>query len=46
MFDTGVATYGETNTLWDGRDAQGFARILAVHALIADRARAAAEEEA
>jgi argininosuccinate synthase len=45
MFDTGVATYGETNTLWDGRDAQGFARILAVHALIADRARGVAEEE-
>lgn len=39
MFDTSVATYGETNTLWDGRDARGFARIAAVHALLADRAR-------
>ena len=39
MFDTSVATYGETNTLWDGRDARGFARSAAVHALLADRAR-------
>lgn len=46
MFDTSVATYGETNTLWDGRDAQGFARIMAVHALIADRAHGAVEEKA
>ncbi len=24
MFATGVATYGEENRLWDGRDAEGF----------------------
>ncbi|MFT5144653.1 MAG: argininosuccinate synthase [Rhodothermales bacterium] len=39
MFDANVATYGETNELWDGRDARGFARIAAVHALLARSAR-------
>ncbi len=39
MFDANVATYGESNTLWDGRDARGFARIAAVHALLARQAR-------
>ncbi|MBO6575132.1 MAG: argininosuccinate synthase [Rhodothermales bacterium] len=39
MFDANVATYGETNELWDGRDARGFARIAAVHALLARTAR-------
>ena len=39
MFDAKVATYGETNQLWDGRDARGFARIAAVHALLAHNAR-------
>ena len=39
MFDTGVATYGETNELWDGRDAQGFTQIYGVQALLARRAR-------
>jgi len=34
MFDTSVATYGETNALWDGRDARGFARILGVQSLL------------
>lgn len=43
MFDANVATYGETNELWDGRDARGFARISAVHALLARSARAEAE---
>jgi argininosuccinate synthase len=42
MFDANVATYGETNELWDGRDARGFARIAAVHALLA---RTAGEEK-
>lgn len=41
MFNTGVATYGEENTLWDGRDAEGFTTIYGVHALLAHRARAA-----
>jgi len=39
MFNTGVATYGEENTLWDGRDAEGFTTIYGVHALLAHRAR-------
>jgi argininosuccinate synthase len=34
MFDTSVATYGETNSLWDGRDARGFARILGVQSML------------
>ncbi len=42
MFDTGVATYGEENTLWDGRDAEGFTKVYGVHALLATRARQAA----
>jgi argininosuccinate synthase len=37
MFDTGVATYGETNQLWDARDAEGFTRIYGVHAGLAYR---------
>lgn len=39
MFDAGVATYGETNELWDGRDAEGFTQIYGVQALLAHRAR-------
>ena len=39
MFDAGVATYGETNELWDGRDAQGFTQIYGIQALLARRAR-------
>jgi len=34
MFRASVATYGETNTLWDGRDARGFARILGVQSML------------
>ena len=39
MFDTGVATYGEANALWDGRDARGFSRMAGVQALLAAQAR-------
>ncbi|MEX0821448.1 MAG: argininosuccinate synthase [Rhodothermales bacterium] len=39
MFDAAVATYGETNELWDGRDAQGFSQIYGVQALLAHRVR-------
>lgn len=39
LFDTGVATYGETNALWDGRDAEGFTRLASVQALLARSAR-------
>ncbi|GAB5537746.1 MAG: argininosuccinate synthase [Rubricoccaceae bacterium] len=38
MFNTGVATYGEDNALWDGRDAEGFTRIYGLQALLAARA--------
>lgn len=40
LFDAGVARYGETNALWDGRDAEGFARIHGVPAFLASRAGA------
>ena len=45
MFDAAVATYGETNQLWDGRDAQGFTQIYGVQALLARRARAGLAKE-
>lgn len=35
LFDARVARYGEANTLWDGRDAEGFARIWGVQAGLA-----------
>ena len=41
MFDPGVAVYGETNALWNGRDAEGFTQIYGVQALLAHRARSA-----
>ena len=44
MFDSSVATYGETNALWDGRDAEGFSRIAGVQAYLASRVRKAAQE--
>lgn len=40
LFDAGVARYGESNALWDGRDAAGFARIHGVQAGLAARAAA------
>ena len=43
MFDAAVATYGETNQLWDGRDAQGFTQIYGVQALLARRAQEGAD---
>ncbi|MCH8962173.1 MAG: argininosuccinate synthase, partial [Bacteroidetes bacterium] len=39
MFDTGVATYGEHNALWDGRDARGFCQLAGVQAYLAAKAR-------
>ncbi len=38
MFDDATATYGETNALWDGRDAEGFSRIAGVQAYLANKA--------
>lgn len=42
LFNARVATYGEQNRLWDGRDAQGFTRIYGVQALLAALVRKAA----
>ncbi len=39
MFDTGIATYGEENTLWNGRDARGFTRIAGLQGYLAHKAR-------
>ena len=44
MFDARVASYGEENKLWTGRDAQGFTQIYGVQALLARKARANAGE--
>ncbi len=38
LFDPSVATYGETNALWSGRDAEGYSRIAGVQAFLAARA--------
>ncbi|MDX1428982.1 MAG: argininosuccinate synthase [Rhodothermales bacterium] len=45
MFDQSVATYGETNALWDGRDAEGFSRIAGVQSYLAARAAKAREKK-
>ena len=39
LFDDRVASYGETNTLWDARDAQGFTQIYGVQAHLANKVR-------
>ncbi len=39
MFDLKVASYGETNTLWNARDARGFTQIYGVHAHLANKVR-------
>ncbi len=44
LFNARVATYGEQNTLWDGRDARGFTQIYGVQAYLAHKARQIAQE--
>ncbi len=39
LFNQRVAAYGETNQLWDGRDAEGFTRIYGLQGYLAHRAR-------
>ena len=39
MFNAHVATYGEVNSMWDGRDAEGFSRIYGLQGTLASRAR-------
>ena len=43
MMDSAKATYGETQSLWDGRDAEGFAKIYGLQGRLA--AIAAGKEE-
>lgn len=38
MLDANRAAYGEESRLWDGRDAEGFARIFAIQSMLAHRA--------
>ena len=35
LFNASMATYGEENSLWDGRDAQGFTRLAGIQSLLA-----------
>jgi len=46
MFDTETATYGETNSLWDGRDAEGFTTLAAVPSMLAHQARSEVNDSA
>ena len=46
MFDASMATYGEENALWDGRDAEGFTTLAAVPSLLAKNARAGNDAKA
>lgn len=40
MFNRGIANYGETNALWDGRDARGLSRFAGLQGYLAQKARA------
>lgn len=44
MFNTHVATYGESNSLWDSRDAEGFTKIYTVPAMLAHRSKAIGDQ--
>ncbi len=39
MFNTDIAHYGEHASLWDGRDAEGFCRIVGLQAYLARKSR-------
>ena len=39
MFDSGVATYGEETSMWDGADARSFIKLSAVQTYLAHKAR-------
>jgi len=45
MFDASMATYGEENALWDGRDAEGFTTLAAVPSMLAKNAQASGDAE-
>jgi len=38
LFNASMATYGEENALWDGRDAEGFTRLAGMQSLLAAEA--------
>ncbi len=38
LLDASKAAYGEETGLWDGRDAEGFARVAAIQSMLAHRA--------
>ena len=46
MFDNAMATYGEENSLWSGRDAEGFTTLAGVSSRLAKAAHASASENA
>jgi argininosuccinate synthase len=39
MLEAASATYGETQSLWDGRDAEGFTKIYGLQGRIAALAK-------
>lgn len=39
LMDSSIASYGEENAFWDGRDAQGFAKIYGLEGVIANHKR-------
>ena len=43
LFNASMATYGEENSLWDGRDAQGFTRLAGIQSLLAANASTSPE---
>ena len=43
LFNASMATYGEENSLWDGRDAQGFTRLAGIQSLLATDASTSAK---
>jgi argininosuccinate synthase len=43
MFDNDLATYGEENALWSGRDAEGFTKLAGVQARLARTASTASD---
>lgn len=46
LFNASMATYGEQNALWDGRDAEGFTRLAGIQSLLAAGAGAPESPEA
>lgn len=39
LMDTGIATYGEENLVWDGRDVEGFSKIYGLQSILAAKAK-------